>query len=306
MQAAKTDLADRVAPPVRSAPGRPDWAREGKDWPNREASRFIRAGGLRWHVQVAGTGPVLLLLHGTGAATHSWRDMLQKLSEDFTVVAPDLPGHGFTEQPAGAGMSLPGMARKVAALLDALGLRPEFAAGHSAGAAIAVQMCLDGTMAPRAVIALNGAMIPYGGHASSLFAPLARLIARNPLMPFVFAWRAADQQVVEKLLASTGSAVDPVGLKFYARLARHSGHTGAALAMMGNWDLAGFLTRLPKFTGRLVLVVGENDRSIPASDAQKVQAVLPAAEIIALPGLGHLAHEEEPALFVALLKEACR
>ena len=306
MQAAKTDLADRIAPPVRSAPGRPDWAREGRDWPNREASRFIRAGGLRWHVQMAGSGPVLLLLHGTGAATHSWRDMFGPLSQHFTVVAPDLPGHGFTEQPAGAGMSLPGMARLVAALLNALGLKPEFAAGHSAGAAIAVQMCLDGAISPRAVIALNGAMIPYGGHASSLFAPLARLIARNPLMPFVFAWRAADQQVVEKLLASTGSAVDPVGLKFYARLARHSGHTGAALAMMGNWDLDLFLTRLPKFTGRLVLVVGENDRSIPASDAQKVQAVLPAAEIIKLPGLGHLAHEEEPALFVALLKENCR
>ena len=59
----------------------------------------VAAGGLRWHVQVAGDGPVLLLLHGTGAATHSWRDLLPLLAERFTVVAPDLPGHGRSDGP---------------------------------------------------------------------------------------------------------------------------------------------------------------------------------------------------------------
>jgi len=43
------------------------WERDGRDWPNRAFSRFIEAGGLRWHVQVMGQGPVALLLHGTGA-----------------------------------------------------------------------------------------------------------------------------------------------------------------------------------------------------------------------------------------------
>ena len=44
----------------------PIWERDGRDWPNREASRFVKAAGLRWHVQVAGEGPVILLVHGTG------------------------------------------------------------------------------------------------------------------------------------------------------------------------------------------------------------------------------------------------
>ena len=57
-----------------------DWATDGADWPNREASRFVEAAGLRWHVQVMGAGPVLLLLHGTGASTHSWRDVMPKLA----------------------------------------------------------------------------------------------------------------------------------------------------------------------------------------------------------------------------------
>ena len=104
--------------PTRAArPGRPDWTQDGKDWPNRAASRFYSAGGITWHVQITGQGPVLLLVHGTGAATHSWRDLLPPLRQNFTVIAPDLPGHGFTSQPDKAGMTLPGMARGIAGLL---------------------------------------------------------------------------------------------------------------------------------------------------------------------------------------------
>jgi magnesium chelatase accessory protein len=60
-----------------------DWAKDGADWPNREASRFVDAAGMRWHVQVMGQGPVLLLLHGTGASTHSWRDVMPLLRAPF-------------------------------------------------------------------------------------------------------------------------------------------------------------------------------------------------------------------------------
>ena len=77
-----------------------DWERDGADWPNRAASRFVTVGAMRWHVQVMGSGPVLLLLHGTGASSHSWRDLAPRLARHFTVLAPDLPGHGFSAQPA--------------------------------------------------------------------------------------------------------------------------------------------------------------------------------------------------------------
>ncbi len=126
------------------------WASEGRDWPNRAASRFVEAGGLSWHVQEMGQGPTLLLLHGTGASTHSWRDLLPLLARDFHVVAPDLPGHGFTEAPERDRLSLPAMARSLAALLGKLGVEPEGVVGHSAGAAIAMQMVLTGAVAPPA------------------------------------------------------------------------------------------------------------------------------------------------------------
>ncbi len=289
-------------------PGRPDWAQDGKDWPNREASRFYCVSNINWHVQVMGQGPVLLLLHGTGAATHSWRDLLPQLAQNFSVIAPDLPGHGFTSQPEKSAMTLPGMAKGVAALLDRLGLQPEYVAGHSAGAAVLAEMCLSNRIAPKALASLNGAMLPlpFHGVAAPLMGPLAKLFASNPLVPMLFAWQAADGAVVRKLLQGTGSRIDAQGEKFYARLARRSGHAGAALTMMANWDLKTFAQRLPGLQTRLLLVVGENDRSIPPADANRIKQLLPDAEIMRMPGLGHLAHEERPAEVAELLQDFFR
>ena len=136
---------------------KPDWEKEGRDWPNRDASRFVFAAGIQWHVQVMGAGPTLLLLHGAGAATHSWRDLAPLLAKYFTLVAPDLPGHGFTGTPGGDGLSLPGMASGLAALLSKLEIEPMLAVGHSAGAAVALRMGRDGRFT-RGVVSLNGAL----------------------------------------------------------------------------------------------------------------------------------------------------
>ena len=270
------------------------WERDGRDWPNREASQFVRASGMRWHVQQMGAGPVLLLLHGTGAATHSWRSLAPLLANRFTVVAPDLPGHGFTQAPPSHRLSLPGMAQALHGLLEALGVSPAMAAGHSAGAAILARMSLDGTIAPRRLASLNGALLPLRGAPGHLFAPLAKLLASVPLVPRLFAWHAAERRVVERLIRETGSTLDPAGIELYRRLARSPGHVAAALGMMANWELDALQRDLPRLKVPLVLVAGANDRTIPPADSSRVQVLLPKATLVTLPGLGHLAHEERP------------
>jgi magnesium chelatase accessory protein len=283
-----------------------DWARDGADWPNRAASRFVHAGGLDWHVQVMGRGDVLLLLHGTGSSTHSWRDLMPLLARDFTVVAPDLPGHGFTSAPPPRKQSLPGMARGVQALLGALGLAPVAAAGHSAGAAIIVRMSLDDMMAPAALISLNGALMPWGGVAARVFSPVAQAIAAAPLVPRFFAWRASNRSVVDRLLRGTGSTIDAQGADLYARLARDPGHVAAALGMMANWEPGGLAADLPRLKPHLTLIVGDNDLTVPPSQARRARRIVPGATLIALPGLGHLSHEERPAEHAALIVKAVR
>ncbi|MFC0389444.1 alpha/beta fold hydrolase BchO [Muricoccus vinaceus] len=273
---------------------RPAWEKEGRDWPNRASSRFVSAAGLRWHVQVMGQGPVVLLLHGTAAATHSWRDLMPALARHFTVVAPDLPGHGFTAPPSPQGLTLAGMAAAIRALLDTLGLRPEVVAAHSAGAAVALRLVLDGAIAPRLVVALNGALSPMGRENADFFTRTARLLAGLPFVPQLFAWGAGNRNVASRLLRDTGSAISAEGVEFYASLLRKPSHLASALGMMASWDLRPLLRDLPGLKARLVLVVGANDRAIPPSEAERVRAVLPAARIITMPGLGHLAHEESP------------
>jgi magnesium chelatase accessory protein len=272
----------------------PDWDLEGRDWPNRAASRFVEVGDLRWHIQQLGHGPILLLVHGTGAATHSWRDLAPLLARHFTVIALDLPGHGFTRSPGGRGLSLQGMADSLAALLESLGVTPELVLGHSAGAAILARMCLDRRIAPRVLISLNGALLPLRGLAGQWFAPAARLFATHPLLTRFFAWRSRAPGSVERLVASTGSHLDRRGLDLYRRLVITPGHVAAAIEMMANWDLRPMQRDLPRLGTPLIMLVSEGDTTVGPAEARRVRALLPALEVQTISRHGHLAHEEAP------------
>lgn len=277
-----------------------DWSREGRTWPNREASRFVAAGGIRWHVQVMGQGPVLLLVHGTGAATHSWRDLAPLLASRYTLVMPDLPGHGFSDPLPRP--TLPEMARALAALVKALGLPPAAAVGHSAGAAILARAALDGGIGPGAIIALNGAFLPFREGQGEFFSGLAKLLVMNPFVPRIFSLTASDPRSVEKLVRDTGSRIDKPGLELYRRLLRQPAHVQGALAMMANWDLHPLLRDLPRLPCRLVLVAAGADKAIPPSQAHRVHGLVPGSVVEPLPGLGHLAHEEAPQLVAGLIE----
>ena len=278
-----------------------DWDRDGQNWPNRAASRFVEAGGLRWHVQIAGSGPAVLLLHGMGAATHSWRGLFPALTERFTVIAPDLPGHGFSGMPDASTLSLPGMARATADLLRTLDIEPEWVVGHSAGAAVMARMTLDGAVAPKTLVSLNGALLPLQSLAAQFFSPTARLLARLPMVPPLFTFFAGDRPAVARLIRETGSTIDAEGLRCYALLTRNPGHVAGTLGMMAKWDLPSLARDLPKLRIPLLLVASRNDRTVPPAEALRVRARVPGARSLILPDLGHLAHEERPDLIVAAI-----
>jgi len=282
------------------------WNADGLDWPNRDASRFVEAAGFRWHVQVMGEGPVALLAHGTGAATHSWRALMPLLARHFTVVAPDLPGHGFTETPPGHRLSLVGMARDLAALCRTLGITPQLAVGHSAGAAILSRMSLDRGIEPKLIVSLNGAFLPFGGAAAIVLSPLAKLLAFNPVVPRIFAWRGGDPAAVHRLISGTGSAIDAEGERHYGKLVASPAHVAAALRMMANWDLRPLVRDLPKLQSDLVLLAASNDRAIPPDVARRVRELLPRAKLETLAGHGHLAHEEEPEKIAEIIVREAR
>ena len=286
------------------------WDIDGQDWPHRQASSFVQAAGLRWHVQRFGAGdeqlPLALLIHGTGASTHSWRGLIPLLTPYFRLLSLDLPGHAFTDMPAGGPtsqqLSLPGMAQAIHTLMSVLGLSPALVIGHSAGAAIGVRMCLDSLIAPKLIVSVNGAFLPLGGVAGQLFSPAARLMSVLPFIPQVFSWRAADPAVLQRLVDGTGSKLDATGMALYGKLVSNPGHAAGALAMMANWDLPHLMQDLARLQTPLCLVVASQDRTVSPREASRVMAILPpsaSCSLTTLPGLGHLAHEERPDLVAA-------
>ncbi len=279
------------------------WDVEGRDWPNRAHSRFVEVGRMRFHVQIMGDGPVLLLLHGTGAATHSWRALAPLLAEHATVIAPDLPGHGFTTGRPAGGMGIVAMARAVGELLDVLEIRPQAIAGHSAGAAIAIRMALDGVADPAAIIGLNAALLPFPGLAAALFPTLARLLFVNPFAPHILSRLMRTPGETARFLArSTGSRIDQQGIGCYERLFATSDHCAGAIGMMADWDLEALKRDLPRLHTPLLLVHGEADAAIPLATARGAAAMVSGAQLQTLPRLGHLAHEEKPADIAVIIR----
>lgn len=271
-----------------------DWQREGLIWPHREASTFIRTGAARWHVQRMGSGPPLLLLHGTGASVHSWRGLMPLLAQRHDVIAVDLPRHAFTTGHDAYAMSLPAMAREVARLLEALAVSPEAIVGHSAGAAIALQLALDHAYRGP-IVGLSAALRPFPGAMAQIFPAIAKTLFVNPLVPRIFTGSIDLVGGAEKFLwRSTHSRIDAQGLACYARLLKHPGHAGGALAMMANWDLPALREQMDAVRNPVLLLHGANDPAIPPDWARDAASWLPDARLELLPRLGHLAHEEAP------------
>jgi len=294
-------------PGLRKAGNSLDWSTDGATWPNRIASRFVRTADLTWHVQIMGQGPILLLVHGAGGATSSWRDLMPCLARDFTVVAPDLHGHGFTATPGASGMTVDAMAAGLGALLMALGVSPAVAVGHSAGAAILARLALSGPVAaPAVLVALNGAMLPIPGLAGPVFRSLARLLASTPALPWIVSRRARRHHVVARLIARTGSRLNDAGIDTYARLMGSPEHLRHMLLMLARWDMRQIVRDLPGLPCRLVLVAAECDRAVPLQAARQTAARVPGSELIVHYGYGHLSHEEAPEETAAIIRRAVR
>lgn len=262
------------------------------DWPNRAKSRVVRGPVHEWHLQQTGDGPKVLLLHGAGGSVHSFRALLPLLAAHFHVLAPDLPGHGFTRLGGQRRSSLERMAEDLTALCDAQGFHPTAIIGHSAGAAIALQMAR--TMPGLRLVGINPALGNFEGMAGVLFPVMAKFLAAIPFTARLFSGTSARPERVRALIDSTGSQIDPAGLELYRRLVAREAHVQGALSMMAQWTLDDLLADLPAIKAPALFVTGSEDRTVPPRVAQVAANRMAQARVHALDGYGHLIHEEAP------------
>ena len=282
------------------------WTNYRSTWPHAQHSQFIQAGGIQWHVQIMGQGPVLLLLHGTGSGSFSWRGLMPLLSAHFQVFAPDLPGHAFTSRGPEGSLSMQGMSEGLRALLLQLNVTPSIIGGHSAGAAIAANMLLQQrALSQTQLIGFNPAWLPLPGLPSLIFRPAAKLAAINPVSAWATAKLASKPAMIEKSIVQTGSHLDAEGLALYQRVFSHSGHVHSVLNMMAAWQLDTLSKSLPQLQNKVSILVGMQDQTVPPSMAHEACKLMPQARVFEQHGLGHLAHEEDPAGTAQLILTHC-
>lgn len=242
----------------------------------------------------------MILIHGAGGSSHSYRALIPLLAQTHHVVALDLPGQGLTQLGARHRCGLDAMAQDIAALVKKQNWRPIALVGHSAGGALALRLSQNLEPTPD-VIGINPALGHFEGVAGLLFPIMAKLLALTPGVARFFSRSAANPDRVRSLIEGTGSQIDETGLALYRQLVGDRDHVDATLLMMAQWRLDDLLDDLPSLSTRALFLAGEKDEAVPPQVAQSAAARMQDAVARNLPNLGHLAHEENPELIAKLI-----
>jgi pimeloyl-ACP methyl ester carboxylesterase len=254
----------------------------------------------------AGTGPVLLLIHGMAGSIENWREVIQPLARAHTVVAPDLPGHG-SSAPGAGDYSLGALAAELRDLLITLGHDRATLVGHSLGGGIAMQFSYQfPEMTERLVLVSSGGLGPE-------VSPVLRAAALPGANLFIAATAApggAAGSALSRGLAAVGlrpnadvaevargyaSLADPHRRAAFLATVRSVIDTGGQRVHAGD--------RLYLAEGLPVLIIwGERDSLIPCHHGVSAHEAIPGSHLEVFEEVGHMPPLEAPARFVAALE----
>ena len=254
----------------------------------------------------------LLLLHGTAGSSHCWQPVIEALDAPMAILAPDLPGHGDSRCERHGRHGLDEMARDIAELLTALGLRRvRLIAGHSAGAAVALALALAdrpshaGTPPVEIdqILGIAPSLVPPPLLYTLLLGPaLAPMVASTPSV-LTATMLTRRTGLTDRLLDSTGSTIADVQREGYRRLLGEPRHLRGAIDFMAATDLPGLLRRLPRLSVPARFLIAPDDRWISARRLdEELARWLPQAGVERCPG-GHLLPESQPRQTARLIQE---
>lgn len=249
----------------------------------------IEVAGLRIAYERGGDGPPLVLLHGGfGFDSRSWRRQLDSLSDEFTVVAWDAPGHGRSPDPPGS-FRLPDYAECLAGFIEACNLRSPHVLGLSFGAALALALYRHHPDVPRTLV-LAGA---YAGWAGSLPPDVVQQRMEQALREERLPPREWVPGYVPGMLSESAprELVDEVTALMCDV---HPAANLTVLRAMAEADLQDVLCRVEVPT---LLLYGDADQRSPVSVGEKLHAGIPGSTLVVLPGVGHLSNIEAPSRF---------
>ncbi len=249
--------------------------------------------------EAGGIGTPLILLHAFPLTSEMWRLQIEALSNEFYVVAPDLPGFGASSDFESA-PSIEQMAREVAALLDELFVpQPVILGGLSMGGYASLAFARLFPEKLRALILCDTraeADTPEGKANRDKMIALAQSESGA----------AVVEQMVPKLLGETTKNLRPDVVKTVTRLGLAQSDVAIANALRALRDRADSLYLLPQIQVPTLVIVGEEDGITPLAAAQTLAQNIRGAKLAVIPQAGHLSNIEQPEIFNNIVRDFVR
>jgi pimeloyl-ACP methyl ester carboxylesterase len=276
--------------------------------PDLLARRTIELHGHPVSYRLAGSGPVLVLIHGITSSSRTWEKVLPSLAEHHTVLAPDLLGHGESAKPRGD-YSLGAYASGVRDLMIALGHTRATVAGHSLGGGIAMQLAYQFPERVERLVLVNSGGL---GREVNLMLRAATLPGSEYVLPVLCA------PVLRDAVRTLGRAAGVLGLKPGADLQGMLEGFASLSAVDARRAFLHTARSIIDLTGQRVsardrlylaaetptlLVWGENDPMIPVAHGRAAHAAMPGSRLEVFPDAGHFPFNDDPVRFAAVLRE---
>ncbi|MFT4264859.1 MAG: alpha/beta fold hydrolase [Nocardioides sp.] len=256
-----------------------------------------------------GEAPVLLLLHGLACDRHTWDPVWDRLAESYTLLAPDLLGHGESDKPRGD-YSVGGYANGMRDLLTVLGIDKVTVVGHSFGGGVAMQFAYQFPERTERLF-----LVDAGGLGREV-TPLIRALAlpgydavlRVLTLPGVLELNLGALRLLHRLVP-VAETRDLPEIAAILESFRDAGTRRAVHQLVTNAiDIRGQIVSIRDrayLTEEMPLCVvwGEDDMVIPAKHAAIAGELAPNARIVVIPNAGHFPHRDHPEQFVALVDD---
>lgn len=271
-------------------------------------SRFVEIAGLQVHYRETGQGePAVLLLHGFGASTFSWREVMEPLGRGYHVVAFDRPGFGLTARPlpgewtGRSPYSTEAQVDLTVALMDALGVERAVLVGNSAGGTIALLVALAYPARVRGLVLVDAAIYTRGG-APAWLRPILAMPQMRRLGPLLLRAFPKQGEDLIRLAWHDPSKVTPEVLEGYRKPLQAAYWDRALYELTVATAVPDLAPRLPEVRVPTLVVTGDDDRIVPTEESLRLAAELPNARLVVIPACGHLPQEECPGPFLKAVK----
>jgi len=273
-----------------------------------EYSWFTRVGGLSIHYQDAGdeTAPAIILIHGFISSNLVWSDVFLPLAEaGFRVIAPDLPGYGYSDKPNDGRYTINAQAHAVLRLMDRLGIEKATIVGASYGGAVAATIALD---YPERVTQL----VLVGTVSND--EPKKKLLLRFSRMPIIgdivtplfLGSRWVLRKRTEQVYRRIGHPLDEHKLEARHHLLATANVQRAMIRTARRWSANRISREASLIRPPTLLVWGDTDTHIPISEAYQLRDAIPNAKLIIFRNCGHLPPTEYPEKFVKVVNDFCQ